>query len=192
MSSISSPEPFHCDTCTGKSGDVDGTDRGFLCPACSGELITPYKNCDVAAHCSTCNKTFNVDNCEHVDDAKDFLMFESMATPNDGSLFSNLKDYVAEAGWATVGIHIAIGAIALAVGWFCFIAALGTTDPATAKRVLTEQGYRDIRITGLRPWVCGRGDTFVTGFSAKSPVGSPITGVVCGGGAFKLNTIRVD
>jgi hypothetical protein len=62
------PEPFHCGDCTGKTKDVDGRDRGFLCPVCRAELITPYRNCDIAGHCTACTKTFNVDECPHVDD----------------------------------------------------------------------------------------------------------------------------
>lgn len=79
---------------------------------------------------------------------------------------------------------------------FLAIAALGlaacVTDAPTARRVLSDQGYTDIRITGYRVFGCSGDDDVRTGFTAKSAAGKPVTGVVCGGFLFKSNTIRID
>lgn len=67
----------------------------------------------------------------------------------------------------------------------------GCTDASTAKRVLHQQGYTDVVITGYRPFVGSDGDTYVTGFEATAPNGSRVTGAVCSG-LLKGATIRFD
>ena len=63
------------------------------------------------------------------------------------------------------------------------------TDEPRARRVLEEQGYADIELTGYAPWSCSNDDTFETGFRAKGPTGRAVTGAVCCG-AFKNCTVR--
>ena len=64
-------------------------------------------------------------------------------------------------------------------------------DADGAERILSEQGYTEIKITGYRPLMAGEDDTFSTGFEAKSPSGHIVTGAVTGG-VFKGRTIRLD
>jgi hypothetical protein len=71
------------------------------------------------------------------------------------------------------------------------IANGGAIDPDNTKRVLSEQGYTEIEITGWRPWMKSKSDTFSTGFKAKSPSGHIVTGAVTSG-FLKGNTIRLD
>ncbi len=66
----------------------------------------------------------------------------------------------------------------------------GCSDRKTATRVLTNNGYTDIRIEGYRLFACSEDDTFSTGFTASSPAGMTVRGVVCSG-LFKGATIRL-
>lgn len=59
------------------------------------------------------------------------------------------------------------------------ISFIGLPDPDGAYDVLETNGYSAISITGKRFFACGEGDVFRTGFSAKSPNGKSVTGVVC-------------
>ena len=65
------------------------------------------------------------------------------------------------------------------------------TDEQTAKRVLEEQGYSEVRTTGWAWLSCGKDDTFKTGFVARSPKGNKVEGAVCSGW-FKGATVRLD
>ena len=65
------------------------------------------------------------------------------------------------------------------------------TRPDQAVRVLSSSGYSNIEITGWRPFMAGEEDTFSTGFRAKSPNGSVVTGAVTSG-VLKGATIRLD
>ena len=65
-------------------------------------------------------------------------------------------------------------------------------DESSSKRVLEQQGYEDIQITGYRWLSCSKNDFYHTGFKAKTTNGPEITGVVCEGLLFKGNTIRLD
>ena len=67
----------------------------------------------------------------------------------------------------------------------------GCTDNEGAERVLRQNGYTDISITGYKPFTCSKDDVFSTGFSAKAPGGQTVTGSVCTG-LFKSHTIRFD
>jgi hypothetical protein len=67
----------------------------------------------------------------------------------------------------------------------------GCTDPKRATRVLNQQGFSDIQMTGYRFFICDKNDTFSTGFKAISPSGSDVTGAVCEGW-LKGATVRFD
>jgi len=67
----------------------------------------------------------------------------------------------------------------------------GCTDASTAQRVLHQQGYTNVVITGYRPFLGSQGDTYVTGFEATAPNGTRVTGAVCSG-FLKGATIRFD
>jgi len=65
------------------------------------------------------------------------------------------------------------------------------TNSSKAERVLSENGYTNIQLTGYDLFGCGKGDTFADGFKATSPAGKTVVGVVCSG-MFKGATIRFD
>lgn len=69
-------------------------------------------------------------------------------------------------------------------GYGCF------TDDTRTTRILQESGYTNVVTTG---WAfgCSDSDTFETGFKARSPNGTPVSGVVCCG-LLKSCTIRLD
>lgn len=67
----------------------------------------------------------------------------------------------------------------------------GCTDPQKATRILTDQGYMHIEVTGYKAFACSDDDIFQTGFRAMSPSGREVSGVVCSG-LFKGSTIRFD
>jgi hypothetical protein len=78
---------------------------------------------------------------------------------------------------------------------FLIIAAVvllsACTNTTKAERVLNENGYTDIQMTGYSMFGCDKNDSFSDGFKAKSPSGKTVTGVVCSGW-FKGSTIRFD
>lgn len=67
--------------------------------------------------------------------------------------------------------------------------ASSCTAPNRASRVLVENGYSDIQLTGFAWFGCGENDLFSDGFIAKSSNGSTVRGVVCSGFP-KGSTIR--
>lgn len=67
----------------------------------------------------------------------------------------------------------------------------GCTESGKARRILENDGYVDVNITGWRPLACGKDDWYSTGFVAKKN-GKTIEGTVCSGLVFKSSTIRVD
>ena len=67
----------------------------------------------------------------------------------------------------------------------------GCTKPDGTQRVLKQQGFTDIQITGYRPFMCSDRDTFCTGFTAKGPNGDRVSGAVCSGW-LKGATVRFD
>lgn len=86
--------------------------------------------------------------------------------------------------------------VAFIAGWVigllfagCFLS--GCTDPTGATKALQQAGYKNIQITGYRPFKCDD-DAFKTGFLATGPTGYMSTGTVCGGYLFKGKTIRLD
>lgn len=73
------------------------------------------------------------------------------------------------------------------------LAALAAcTDPTTATRVLEDNGYTNVQMTGYAWMACSKDDTFHTGFIAKSPNGRTVSGAVCAGAFFKNSTIRFE
>lgn len=66
-----------------------------------------------------------------------------------------------------------------------------STRPEEAERILEQSGYKDIEITGWRPFAMATDETFSTGFRATSPSGHKVTGTVTSG-FFKGSTIRLD
>lgn len=71
------------------------------------------------------------------------------------------------------------------------MALTACTDPQGAREALLDAGYSDIQILGYDPWACSKDDTFHTEFAATGPTGHRVTGVVCGAGIFKGETIRL-
>ena len=65
------------------------------------------------------------------------------------------------------------------------------TDPEGATRVLSAQGYKDIKITGYK-WFNGTKEYYNTGFVATAPNGTKVTGYVSKGLLLKGSTIRMD
>jgi len=67
----------------------------------------------------------------------------------------------------------------------------GCSDGPEAQRVLTQQGYTQIQITGVNFFSCGEGDIYRTGFTALTYTQQKVEGTVCSG-VLKGNTIRLD
>lgn len=74
----------------------------------------------------------------------------------------------------------------------CCLTMTACTKPGEARRVLEQQGYTNITITGWRPLMAGKDDSVSTGFEATSPSGQRVSGAVTGGLVFKGSTIRLD
>lgn len=81
--------------------------------------------------------------------------------------------------------------VLLVVALLVFILPSGCTSESTARRVLDEQGYTQVEITGWRPFMKSKYDFYSTGFKAVSPSGKVVTGAVTSG-FFKGSTIRFD
>lgn len=69
------------------------------------------------------------------------------------------------------------------------LALAGCTREDQARNTLTGAGFKDIKITGYYFFGCSKDDTFHTGFTARSPSGQFVEGVVCSA-VFKGATIR--
>ena len=83
-----------------------------------------------------------------------------------------------------------IGGLAALIALGCVLPS-ACTRPDDATRILRQSGYRDIEITGWRPFAKSEKDVFSTGFEATSPNGETVTGAVTSGW-FKGGTIRLD
>lgn len=81
--------------------------------------------------------------------------------------------------------------VALFILSYIFIGPVACTQPQEAIRVLQSQGYTDVKITGWRPLAGDKGDYYSTGFVAKSPNGTVVSGAVTSGW-FKGHTVRLD
>ena len=49
----------------------------------------------------------------------------------------------------------------------------------TSTTILEEQGYTNVEITGYNPFACSEDDMYRLNFTATSPNGTPVKGVVC-------------
>ncbi len=65
------------------------------------------------------------------------------------------------------------------------------SDPEGTEKVLREQGYTEIQTQGYRWFAGGRDEHRVTEFTALSPAGYKVTGVVTKS-FFRGSTIRLD
>ena len=81
--------------------------------------------------------------------------------------------------------------LVIVVGLLLVIGPKGCTDSDGTVRVLQDQGYTNIEITGWRPFSGGNDDQFHTGFRATTAAGKVVTGVVTSG-CLKGKTIRLD
>jgi hypothetical protein len=81
-------------------------------------------------------------------------------------------------------LSLALAAVALGLA--------ACSDPAGAERALKQQGYVAIETTGYSWTGCGEGDTYATGFNARTSAGYQVEGVVCSGWSWfsKGSTIR--
>jgi len=70
----------------------------------------------------------------------------------------------------------------------CCFFMVGCTSPDNAIKVLKNEGFTNIQMTGYDFFACSDNDTFSTGFTATKN-GKTITGVVCSG-ILKGSTIR--
>lgn len=91
------------------------------------------------------------------------------------------------------GCGCSLLALLAALVVFAAVAAIrGCTDPEGATRTLSAQGYKDISITGYRPFGGSDNDWYITGFEATAPNGQHVTGCVTRGVWMKGNTVRLD
>ena len=67
----------------------------------------------------------------------------------------------------------------------------GCCRPESTRDFLKRQGYTQVEITGWRPFMADKNDTFSTGFRAKNANGQIVTGSVTEG-ILKGKTIRFD
>lgn len=67
----------------------------------------------------------------------------------------------------------------------------GCSDPEGTERVLRQQGFTEVEVTGWRPLSASKGDVYSTGFRAKAPNGESVTGAVTSG-FWKGHTVRLD
>lgn len=65
------------------------------------------------------------------------------------------------------------------------------TNGKKSYKVLENEGYKNIRITGWKAFKCSEDDLYSTGFEADNANNKHVSGTVCGGG-FKGYTIRID
>ena len=61
------------------------------------------------------------------------------------------------------------------------LSLIGCTAPVHTKKLLQDEGYTDIKITGYELWACGHDEMASTGFEAKNLNGKVVRGVVCDG-----------
>lgn len=65
----------------------------------------------------------------------------------------------------------------------------GCTNEHQTREVLSAQGFTDIEVKGYDWFGCSSDDTFATAFTARSPTGAQVQGVVCSDW-FKGATVR--
>jgi hypothetical protein len=64
---------------------------------------------------------------------------------------------------------------------FAALSLVACTDPSETIRVLSDEGYEEIEVTGYSFFECGKDDMSSTGFRAKNSKGKVVTGAVCCG-----------
>jgi len=94
-----------------------------------------------------------------------------------------MNDSKASAIILTISFLAAAAVLGLFLSGSCSMPSEGAED------LLKRQGYTEIEMTGYAPLACGKGDVTSSGFRAKSPNGSRVSGTVCCGG-LKGCTIR--
>lgn len=75
--------------------------------------------------------------------------------------------------------------------WIFVCQNTSCTNEPGARKVLEQNGYTDVRLTGYKAWCCGDEDWYSTGFKATNPSGNKVTGCVCQG-VTKGATIRFE
>lgn len=65
-------------------------------------------------------------------------------------------------------------------------------NPEHEEKILSDAGFKDIQMTGYKPFSCSEDDSLSTGFEAKNNDGKKVSGTVCCGLLFKNCTIRFD
>lgn len=66
----------------------------------------------------------------------------------------------------------------------------GCTNEDAARTTLRKSGFRQVEITGYKPFQCGKDDATSTGFRATNQIGERVEGTVCCGRWSKGCTIR--
>jgi hypothetical protein len=111
---------------------------------------------------------------------------------SDGSMLSNIKEWIAEDGWSSALLQVCVVILVVVLGVGFILFGIGKSDPEGAYKYLESKGYTNIVITGFEFGACGHGDYFSTGYTAMKPTllegvnGTPVvvmssdTGVVCG------------
>jgi hypothetical protein len=92
---------------------------------------------------------------------------------------------------SNVGIKVIGGAILIIILIFS-IFFCDFTDAEGTTRLLQTEGYTDIEITGYRWGMKSLDDHYCTGFTAKNPSGSIVSGAVTKGIMAKGSTMRFD
>lgn len=65
------------------------------------------------------------------------------------------------------------------------------TDSDGARQTLEAHGFTKVTTHGYSFFGCGQDDTFATAFTAESPTGGHVSGVVCSG-ILKGSTVRLN
>lgn len=86
--------------------------------------------------------------------------------------------------------NLGMGLIILIFVGFLIVSIIGFTDGPGTTTILHQMGYTHITITGRRPFALGENEYYSTGFTATSPTGVAVSGVVTKG--FRGSTVRWD
>lgn len=65
--------------------------------------------------------------------------------------------------------------------FLCLLLLAACSNQDAALETLQSAGYTNIETTGWVAFMCGKDDTFSTGFIATNPAGKRVEGAVCGG-----------
>jgi hypothetical protein len=68
----------------------------------------------------------------------------------------------------------------------------GCTDEPRSRQALDVMGFTEIAFTGYGAFACSEDDHYATGFTAKNPLGKPVSGVVCCGISEQLRARSLD